>query len=242
MRYGVRAVLAVGFIASTAVGCGSGGHDGHDGARTATPGAARNSPATSASPSSPAHVARLTAAQRAKALLTLNDLPPGFTEKRETSYMALAGGGSAVCRSAFHRVFGTGSPQGDETERVFLDRSSGVEIDSAVQTERAGHGHDLMAGIAAVGDRCGHLRLSDSGDRVDASFARESAVPLLDETSALRIDMDTLGQSVVAHLVAFRIGDNVGSVLYLASDDAGADAVTGYARTAAQRLRAVAGG
>lgn len=242
MRHGLVAVLAVGFIASTAVGCGSGGHDGRDLARTATPGAARNTSAASASPSGPARVARLTAAQRAKALLTLNDLPPGFTEQRGTSYMALAGGGSAACRSAFHKVFGTGSPQGDDTERVFIDRSGGVEIDSAVQTERAGHGHDLMAGIATVGDRCGHLRLSDRGDRVDASFARESAVPLLDETSALRIDMDTLDQSVVAHMVAFRLGDDVGSVMYIAADDSGAGAVTGYARTAAQRLRAVAGG
>ena len=39
-----------------------------------------------------------------------------------------------------------------------------------------------------------------------------------------------------------RLGDDVGSVLYVAADDSGAGAVTGYARTAAQRLRTVAGG
>lgn len=56
------------------------------------------------------------------------------------------------------------------------------------------------------------------------AFARESASPLLEETGALRL------------------GDNVGAVTYLSPSGPGATAVTGYARTVAQRMRATAGG
>lgn len=229
------AILVV--AACVVAGCGSGGSNKSQGSKTHhdLSGGGKSSRGASASTR-----ARLSEAQRRKALLRLSDLAPGFSPDKPSPPTQLMGHPSAACRKVFNGTLNTKPNADGESERDFNDDASNRQAATAVQVVSARHGHAFMTDLAATAKLCGHVQVNQGGITVSAVFQRESMPRLLDESVALRLQMTAEGVTVYTHDIVFRYGDNIGLFGYTTStSDAGIDIPLGYARKAAKRLRTV---
>jgi hypothetical protein len=187
-------------------------------------GGARSSPATS----SPGQI------DLRSALLTAEDLPPGFAETSLPSNVELG----AIEGCPLLDTSGSRDAAA-EASVAFAGEPAGRFITENLEQMSTSDARKSMSELARVPSECARFTAQASGLEVAFAAANLDLASIGDETVALRItgEIAGLGAVIEEHVVAARHGDIVMMVIQVAQGSADRAVTESVARTAYEKVR-----
>lgn len=228
------AVAMMALVVLALTGCGpdrsaAGSHDDPGG--TSSTSAPKSADASGSADSGGTRVAsrpRLTRAQQEQVLLTLDDLPGGYTNDADPSVP------EGRCMQRLSQVI-----VGDVHHQFTQDSSGSFgAVVSSSSTAAPGKGHDRVAQAADLADQCASFSMSEDGMPMTGRFVTHKAPRVLDESQMIVFTGSASGFTLNETFLVFRYGDNVAAVGVIPGDGSVAvDETVRYARIVADRIR-----
>lgn len=211
----IRLCMAAGLVVLAFGACSGGGNERADTIipPSATPAAAASTPATAGStataPSTPTAAASPADTELSKALLTLDDMPTGWTLSTDGPD---SGGDTELC--------GKDPLPGEPRAKVSRDFEKGsfTQATSTVQAWGKGEASHEMQTARQVMSSCTTWTDTDKDGKPETYRLSPLSFPKLgDETLAVRLSLDTSGATVAADAIYIRRGDYITIVGNLAA-------------------------
>lgn len=229
---GKAVVAMVALVVLGVTGCGpdksaAGSHGDPRGASSSAPKSADAS-SSAGSGTGVASRPRLTRAQQEQVLLTLDDLPSGYTNDADPSVP------EGRCMKRLSEVI-----VGDVHHQFTQDSSDSFgAVVSSSSTTAPGKGHARIAQAADLADQCASFSMSEDGMPMTGRFVTHEAPQVLDESQMIVFTGSASGFTLNETFLVFRYGDNVAAVGVIPGDGSVAvDEAVRYARIVADRIR-----